>query len=239
MGDEPLGQRMVLQWARRVNLVLSTGSLAALIVIVTRAFGGAAEVTLWELPPIPLTRAWFVFAAGTIIHAFAGLFLRSTTIEFQQSPAPRSSKVQAYENVVAEGGLFVGVAVRRLPEPGSRFLKMSWRDPSTWVSHLGALALFVAVMPWYWDVGLKWAGGTSRYALVFVALGLPLINWLIGSQWALALSDLGDGEQTIFLRWLASSGGQPGRGSELFVVLTVFLAAVSLPAAGIWWLVTR
>lgn len=237
--EKPLRRRLVLRWAKSVNRILVTGTVAAIVVLAARLFNGSADVEVWEVGPIPLKAVWVVFAGGTLVHAFAGYFFRRAALELQRSSVDVSQKLAAYEDVVADGGHYVGVAVPRVPVEGRRTVAMDLRDPSTWVAHGGALAVAGAVLPWWWDDGLQWPGLAQSLALAGIGVLLVAVNWVIGGHWALALSTVGSPVVVSEPFALAAFGKFSGPTLAFTTImgllpLIVFLLATTGLAAAIW-----
>jgi hypothetical protein len=114
------------------------------------------------------------------------------------SPYGEEQKAQLalYDDVVADGGWLIAVAVRRTPSESEhgRTVPMSSKDPSTWFSYGGVLLVWIALLPWWWDDGLHVSGLIHLLATAFVAGLLIALNWVIGGMWAKAISSLGLGQ---------------------------------------------
>jgi hypothetical protein len=71
-----------------------------------------------------------------------------------------------------------GMRPRILPENGPA--PMQPGDVSSWISHIAAIIFFAAIVPWK----IKFS------CSLICGLIVVYINWLIGSRWAIALSEL-------------------------------------------------
>lgn len=80
---------------------------------------------------------------------------------------------------------------------GVLFVRMRWSDPLTWLSYGVAVLVFVAISQCR-NAGWRVRLSTSSAALLIVAC-----NWIIGTNWAFAISELTlPIDQSIFLsRW--------------------------------------
>lgn len=226
MGErDSLEHRLLLRWAKSVNKVLVVGSVAALVIVGARVFNRGESVTVSDVGPIPLKAAWVVFFVLTGAHAFTGYFLRAAALAMVKSPMRVEQKVAAYEDVVAEGGHFVAVAKRRLPEPGQRVVRMGLNDSSTWVAHGSAFLMLVAVAPWWWDKHLRWPSVGPSLVITGIGSALVFTNWLVGGAWAVALSHVGSGAPASY-----GVGWQGVRKSLMSQLTGVLTAAVGLGA---------
>jgi hypothetical protein len=66
---------------------------------------------------------------------------------------------------------------------GSGPAVMSFADPTTWLVHGAAILFFVSLIPW-----VRFSQLTCLS--ISPAVGLTFVNWMIGSQWAIAASEL-------------------------------------------------
>jgi hypothetical protein len=189
--DKSVEHRMVVKWAKSVSRVLQAGSVAAMAVIAARVLTGSGEFKVWEIDHVPLKAAWVVFLGLTIAHVFTAYFFRRAITDMGRKRSIEEQRA-VYEDILVEGGLYISVAVRRIPQPGRRIVPMSPSDASTWVSHAGAVAAVIAVLPWWWNQGLRWPGVASSLVIASVAAVLVVVNWLVGGTWAIAVSGLGN-----------------------------------------------
>lgn len=67
---------------------------------------------------------------------------------------------------------------------GFRLYQMDFSDPTTWLAHAAGLAIFFAVLRWR---GAKWR---VRIGTCIAAIFLTVMNWMIGSNWVVAASEL-------------------------------------------------
>ena len=82
----------------------------------------------------------------------------------------------AFNKVTSSGGLFVRGLMPRVRIVHGVY-QMSWSDPSTLISHLAALLIIPAVVPF--DVSNR-----LRFLLYLgTSLILMVFNWIVGSNW--------------------------------------------------------
>lgn len=190
-------RRRVIAWSETIGRVLDVMSGVGLIVIAFRVMGGSSgKIDVWDkLPKIPFDMVWLIFLAGTLIHAFMTFFFAQFIHDLLRDPAVSvEDKIGAFEDVTTDGSHYMRITEGRPVRPGSRIAIMSLRDPSTWISHLGAIALFLAIAPWTIRNGIRFPEHSAQIVGGFLmALTLTVANWLIGSQWAVALSRLETG----------------------------------------------
>lgn len=192
MGDDAKSfeHQLILVWAKRVNHLLETGAGGALLVILARFISGSSAIKLGPLPSIPLRGVWLFFALATIAHIFFSYFFAQSITDMRKRRS-EAEQISAREDVIVNGGIFVAVAMRRIPKPGQRIVRMSPKDASALVAHGAAIALLLAVLPWWWENGLKWPGWGRSLIIATIGLVLIAMNWSIGGLWAMKLSELG------------------------------------------------
>lgn len=183
---------------------------------------------------IPVDRAWSVLCVLTAIHLFLAVFLGRGIEEYCYMLPSGLRAGWVFDEVSASGNGFVhGLVSRASPRrPGGHNHRMSWSDPSTWVSYFSALMAFAAMLPWWWtEHGLTWNGPLW---LIPVALLVVVTNWWAGGHWIIALSRL---EQ---IRDRERSGRrQPVDDEELRRVLVLHPGAAALSLSDFEWLIDR
>ncbi|MCP4967579.1 MAG: hypothetical protein GY926_20390, partial [bacterium] len=180
----------VVKWAKATNRTLAAGGVAVVVAIAARALSGADTVQVLQVVEIPISGVWIAFMLWTIAHGFVAHSFRSALVRLRASSLDAAQKKGAWEDVISEGGHFVDLLTPEVPEPGGRVEVMSMRDLSTWIALAGAIATFVAIVPWGIDDGLRWPDAGFAYAVSAVALGVVVINWSIGHRWAITIPTL-------------------------------------------------
>lgn len=237
----------------RSEISISVGHISALAkvfffaatfgfaVVAARAFGighvGAIGIET------PLSWVWVVFLGITAIHVFLGVTIVESlgSLLDLQKPDEPSVIEQVYREVRSQNTVFLRGLLARTPTAGGRLWEMSWRDPTTVVFVGLCLLDFVAILPWKVAGGrLEWATETRNVLLLFV-IGVLLLafNWVVGSRWTIAISELRTPSRRAML--LASSSdmsivrtGELSGGCSCLVVVVLTMFAL---AASIWWLV--
>jgi hypothetical protein len=187
-GQQSLKHRLVLRWAKAVSRVLYIGTIAGLLVVVGRILNASPKI--WEIDKLPLKAAWVFFLGLTVAHGFSGTFL-VRAIEEARHTYSKPDQFAIYDDIMAEGGLYMHIVDRRVLEPRRSIVRMGPRDPSAWVAHGGVILVIYASLPWWWQGTLRWPGLGSSIAIGCITLLLVLVNWNIGSKWAIAISLLG------------------------------------------------
>jgi hypothetical protein len=130
---------------------------------------------------VPTKWAWVVFLFFTVAHAFTTWRFEQSTQKFLQSNRDNDGQ-KAFEKITSSGGPWVRNLVPRRKR--GNLYRMKWSDPSTLVSYSAAVVMAISVIQF--DLNHpKIILGYSAVALVIV-----VINWLIGSRWAVTLSQL-------------------------------------------------
>jgi hypothetical protein len=157
-----------------------------------------AKVLLWKKKkptfevlglPIDLDYAWVLIAGLTAAHAYVGyLFLRllASIVDFRDQTLAKS----AWEKLVTDFDkltIFFSLEPRRVWIWGDIVVSSVAIDPKDPIFLLH-LAMAVAVVP----AVIRWrgAGKKRRVATILAAWALFLINWYVGSAWALSAGDL-------------------------------------------------
>lgn len=228
--------RLVLLWAKRVDHLLLTGIGAAGLIIGGRIFASGDPISLFGVDDVPLNATWVLFGAFTLGHAAFTRFLLQYVRALPSAdgtPGEKAGQLELYDDIVAEGGWLVGVAIKRLAGYGEHrsMVPMSSKDPSTWLSYGAVLIVWIAMLPWWWDDGLHVSGLAQLLATAVVAALLLVLNWVIGGMWAVAISSLGVGQAKLpyFLEF-PMTGGSGGLNFGLLsgavFVLVVLVSVV-------------
>ncbi len=212
-----------------------------LAVVAARAFGidhvGAIGIET------PLSWVWVVFLGVTAVHVFLGVTIVESLhslLELQKPDEPSVGE-QVYREIRSQNTVFLRGLLARTPMAGGRLWEMSWRDPTTVVFVGLCLLDFVAILPWRVAGGrLEWATEMRNVIPLFV-IGVLLLafNWMVGSKWTIAISELQTPSRRTMLL-LSSSDMSVRSTAELSGgcgCLVVVVLAMLAMAASIWWLV--
>lgn len=168
--------RSVIANAKWIDKVLWVGTLVCLTVILLRLLGG--DTFTFLNVKIALEHTWIVIVILTACHLYATVMFkisaRKLWIERDESVC-----LNVWHIVTVDGGMFMrGMKPRLLPESGEN--APMGNEPATWLTHICAFCLFFAIVPFE-------LSPSFRIALAFI---LTMMNWFIGSHWAIALSEL-------------------------------------------------
>jgi hypothetical protein len=129
---------------------------------------------------VPTKWAWGVFTVFTFVHLFnTWRFQQSSRSLLQQSST--SDRQNVFDRITSSGGPWVRNLVPRRKR--GHFYRMKLRDPSTLFSYGAAVLMLIAIIQF--DLDHPWRA--TKYFLV--ALAIVIANWLIGSRWAVTLSE--------------------------------------------------
>ena len=162
--------------ADTISKTLWAGLLIAITTILLR-FTGGNTLKVYGVD-IPLDRAWIPLAAFTVFHlTFTMEFLRTTRRYWELTEPKEYSTL--FRDITTEGGLFMrGMTPRILPETGGP--APMGGELATWLTHASALCLLFALIP---SSGFASLAAAPAYIITYA-------NWMIGSQWAIGLSEL-------------------------------------------------
>jgi len=127
-------------------------------------------------------KAWLILSLFTLAHLYTTWLLIRAIIRFWTVSSEAECQA-TFAKVTSSGGLLVRGLIPRT-ERVRNLYKMKWSDPTTIVSHLAALLLIPAIVPF------DFSDQTQFYKYLGIAVAVMIINWLIGSSWAVALSQL-------------------------------------------------
>ena len=134
---------------------------------------------------------WLIVLALTFAHAYeTHLFIQSAANLFHHQEHDVSAR--AWNALVRNGPLFFRGLLPRLDytdvQVGGgevvRLYKMNPDDPTTLLVHVAAIACFISM------VRFRKTNWRVRIATFVAALLLTMGNWTIGSNWAVAASEL-------------------------------------------------
>ena len=162
--------------ADTISKILWAGLMLAITVDMLRLCGKGT--VKFQDVDIPVDLAWIPFAALTLLHGLATFeFVRAARRHWELTEPDVYSRL--FVDITTEGGYFMrNMTPRILPSTGGPAPMGS--ELATWLTHGAGIAFLVAMIPS--------TGFTSIQALP--AYILTYANWLIGSRWAIALSEL-------------------------------------------------
>lgn len=180
-------QKLALGHFKMISKVLLSSGAIALLTVLVRILGQVDINSTYFKAPVDY--AWLYFAAASVAHAFWA-FIAVQSLE--QVRAETHAKALFDEVRTSESLFLRGLIPRTEPTShGSWAVRMSYRDPTTWISCGLALTVFFAILPWRIEHGIHWDGSLKNtVTLAVTALVIVTANWLIGSVWAVALSQL-------------------------------------------------
>jgi hypothetical protein len=184
-----------LSW---INYVLIAGVILAGTIILLKLTGHTSFK--WLDIDFDTRYAWIICILFTLGHWYtAWLFIRSVVDLWKKGTSEEC--LTAFNKIVTSGGLFVRGLIPRVTSVDGIY-QMSWKDPTTLVSHLGALIIILAIVPF------DFTGAILIRPYIGVAIILMIINWIIGSNWAVALSQLSvERDRALVLKKLAGKMG--------------------------------
>ncbi len=177
-----------IKWLDRV---LTSGSSLAGIVVLLKLLG-FAEFQWVGIKFTPASAwiigyAWVLFCLFTIAHYYvASLAINSLHKLWLNSSVEESERT--FSQVTRTGNIFVRGLLPRTKHfrtaIGLYLYEMRIDDPTAWVSYLSSVLLMLAMVPF--DLS-----NIGTFAIISVLAAYAVVmNWLIGSNWIVALSEL-------------------------------------------------
>jgi hypothetical protein len=173
----------VLENSKWLDNVLMGGFLFSIVVVLLKILG-QREVE-WMDVKFNLENVWIVFCLFSIAHLYTEILLiRSIRPLWDKCNVEDRNFI--YNKIVATGGIYVRGLVARTKVLQDWELKvdyrMSFKDPSAWVAYISFLILLGAIIPFplFYE----------KIHQVVIALLFSNINWIIGTNWVVALSEL-------------------------------------------------
>jgi hypothetical protein len=210
VGDElSPAAKNVVGYAEAISKTLVVGGSVAVAAIAARTLGSDAI----KVGPISLPVGYTALVIGlcTLAHVFWSFHILTTLSEFYDVEEKRAkekfflehpdaryakdleygdSTQKLFDEIRTQKGLFLRGLVPRTIRESSRIARMSWSDPTTWLSYGLALLTIVAILPWRYHNGVHWASQKTIIAYAAIALILVITNWFAGGFWILSLSRL-------------------------------------------------
>lgn len=178
-------QKAVIENAKWIDGVLLSGITLAGIIVAAKLIG-TPEFEFQTLK-FSINYAWAVFSILTVIHFYTAWLLNREIFRVW-TIHPAEKCLVTFQEITATGGVFVRGLIPRTKRVktifGIQIYEMRLDDPSTWATHLLAVILLTAIVPF--DVSNPSFFGT----MLLVALFITILNWFIGSMWLVPLSEL-------------------------------------------------
>ena len=168
--------------ANWINSVIVAGLLLCLTVVLIKLFAKNEEPKVLGVP-IPLRFFWIIVAGLTIAHVYCTILFCANASELFYI-ADDSAKMDAFWKLSKGGPLFFRGLVRRSATNGGFFVEMDMRDSTTWLAHAAAILVIVALTQW------RKRSWWQRILSIVVAIMLLSVNWVAGTNWAFATSQL-------------------------------------------------
>lgn len=191
IADNPEITQTIGASAEFINgLLMFSLGLAGTIVLL-KLFG-QDEVEVWKIR-IKTGQAWIIFAFLTVDHAFLTVELVKDSYDIFYNHHDLCKR--AWESL--RGLLFFKNMVLRihlrdvdlLGHPVHVYKIDVSHDLASWLIYTGVVVLFIAIF--------DFKNRSRRLVTSFAAALICSLNWFIGSQWAVAVSDLASGGATL------------------------------------------
>lgn len=181
--DPNYWKRIAKANAKTIDSILWFGLLSS-ITILGLSFSKDNAITIVGVK-LPLQYAWVPLTIFTGLHLIYTLRFEAASRNFWTLTEPVEYS-ELFKDITSEGGYFMReMKPRILPETGGP--APMGNDLSTWLTHLTALILFIALFRTVkFDTDITWI----RLSSIVIPFGLMYINWIIGSRWAIVLSEL-------------------------------------------------
>jgi hypothetical protein len=181
--------KRVIENAKWVDKILMVGTLAAGMIVLFKLLNllniiNITTIDIGSLKNLPITNGWLffvIFLLLTFAHYWTGILLLSHSLHKLWQANSSELSEYAFNEVTTTGGIFVRGLIPRIENVGVIYL-IDMRDPSAWAAHAAALALIFAIVPWYF--------APPFFILLVLAIVLMFVNWMIGSNWIILLSEL-------------------------------------------------
>jgi hypothetical protein len=228
--DLSANAKIVVVTVRRIARVLTLGGALCATAVMCRGFG-RDEIEVLSVQ-IPVSLVWLPLTVGTFVHIFWTHFVVAAIGTQLASGNGDEARALFDEVRTSDSAILSNMLARsRMPRPGSRLVRMSYADPTTWIALMLVIGIVAAVVPWTVDNGLRFDGVANTLSFSAVAVALVMLNWWAGGLWAIGLSRLTTpAGYERFAPPMASSLGSPADISfmslVLFSVSTAVVAAV-------------
>jgi len=183
MEENELLKEAVVQNSKWVDKVLMSGFFASLSIVLLKLFGG--ETMKWLNVKLNLSHVWIVFLLLTCAHLYTTILLIKSIKRLWQK-CTHEDRSLVYNRLTSIGGVYVRGLIARTEIYDDWELKVKYKmvyeDPSAWAALVTAALLFIAIVPFSFDEAL----------IFYWALSALIVNgnWVIGTNWIVALSDL-------------------------------------------------
>jgi hypothetical protein len=177
--DSNYWKKLAKSNAKTIDKILWFGLLFS-ITVIFMSFTGIQTVSISNIS-LPIKYVWIIYVLFTIFHFIYTQTFESSVRQFWRLTEP-NEYCSLYKDITTEEGYFMRGMEPRVLSKTSNVAPMG-NDLSTWLSHITAILLFVAL---WRTVQLD----ISPWLDKIIVIGLTLINWIIGSRWAIVLSEL-------------------------------------------------
>jgi hypothetical protein len=194
----------------RTDIKIAVGHVSALAKVFAFAatLGGAVVLArVWGVDQVsalggdvPVGGVWILFLAITVAHWYLAITATASfddVLEQEHNihdsiPKSELTAEVLYQEIRSQNTVFLRGLLARAPTAGGRLWKMSWQDPTTLIFIALCLLDFVAIIPWRRSTeGLEWTTGSANVAaLLIMGVVLIVVNWMAGSLWTTAVSEL-------------------------------------------------
>jgi hypothetical protein len=162
------------------RLLVSAFFLIAFLLLL-RVFG-APSIVVGGVP-IQVEKAWVAILLLTAAHFYYGEALINELARFRRSQTPQACR-SLFDDITGGGSYALQGFKARVRVPNSRIWIMSSDDPTTWRYYAAAIGLLIVCLP------TSLAPLSSFFLHLLLSLLVPVGNWMVGSRWAIALSEL-------------------------------------------------
>ena len=180
--------------AGRTLLVTGIVAVAAVLARITDA--SMLDLTWWKAS---ISRIWIFFVAASIVHLWYTIWISVAVrnmvapADIDSDPLPDAECRAVFDRIVTQESPFLnGLIPRHGTGKKSRFVRMSPKDPTTWLAYFLVLGIIAANLPWTLHAGsLKWLASREQIAAVgSLAAVLVVFNWLCAGLWTASISQL-------------------------------------------------
>lgn len=181
--DRTLAETAVLENAKWADAVIWAMGAVSGVVVLLKLTG--AKQFKWQDVTLSTDQAWIVLLLLSVGHIYAGvLLIRSLRAYWPKSTTDQRHML--FAKISATGGILVRGMVARTEFDEESFVRIEYRmhpsDPTAWAALVGLSLMLGAIVPFRID--------REALVLAYASLFIAQANWIMGSHWLLALSDL-------------------------------------------------
>ena len=171
-------------------ILVSAGLL--ILIVCTKYF--SSNTKTFKVPKldleVPWNKVWLILAAYTVGHFYFALILNQRIEKLNKENPTATQKEYVWKNITdgEKGGFIFNGMEKRINANRKNFLgftiyKMQKTDITTWISVCISLLLFLSIFDY--KASIK-----AKLFSVYLGLLICIINWTIGSWWAIDISNL-------------------------------------------------